>query len=107
MLQVLGRINPTRFGPSICLISDMRRRVSPLRFHNMRQTYATWLILAGHPLTTVAKWRWHAKASVPLDTYAHVIATVRDTASDTVGALLFGDDQADTPETGTSRGGAT
>jgi hypothetical protein len=46
----------------------------------------------------VAKRLGHAKASITLDTYAHVIATVRDAAAETVGALLFGADE--TAETG-------
>ena len=80
--------------------------VPRIRFHDVRHTRATWLILAGQPLTTISKRRGHAKASVTLDTYAYLIATVRDAASVTVGALLFGD-EAETPETGTSRGGVT
>ena len=70
-----------------------RAGVPRIRFHDLRHTHATWLIAAGHPITAVSERLGHAKVSITLDTYAHVVAKTRDWAAEAVSALLFGPDK--------------
>ena len=67
-----------------------RARVPRNRFHDLRHTHATWLIAGGEPITNVSERLGHAKTSITLDTYAHVLAATRDHAATAVAALLFG-----------------
>ncbi len=74
--------------------------VSRIRFHDLRHTHATWLLAGGQPITTVSERLGHAKSSITLDTYAHVVATTRDRAAAAVAALLFDPVTADDDATG-------
>ena len=67
-----------------------RAGVPRITYHGMRHTHATWLIASGTPITTVSDRLGHAKSSITLDTYAHVVASTRDDAALAVSALLFG-----------------
>jgi integrase len=42
-----------------------------LRFHDLRHSYATWLISDGVPVDAVQKVMGHANASTTLDRYTH------------------------------------
>ncbi|WP_433793057.1 tyrosine-type recombinase/integrase [Actinoplanes sp. CA-252034] len=72
---------PTRHGTPI-LRGNFRREVwslalarsglpTTLRFHDLRHSYATWLISEGVPVNAVQKVMGHANASTTLDRYTH------------------------------------
>ena len=42
-----------------------------LRFHDLRHSYATWLISEGVPVNDVAKVMGHEQTSTTLDRYGH------------------------------------
>lgn len=84
-----GPIHPSNVVRSFAKIVD-RAGVPRIRFHDLRHTHATWLIAGGEPIPNVSERLGHAKTSITLDTYAHVVATTRDRAAAAVGALLFG-----------------
>jgi integrase len=42
-----------------------------LRFHDLRHSYATWLVSDGVPINDVAKVMGHEQTSTTLDRYAH------------------------------------
>ena len=48
-------------------------------------------MLAGQPIKAVAERLGHAKTSITLDTYAHVLPDMQDGAVEAIGALLFRD----------------
>ena len=86
-------VHPSNIGRSFQRLSKAAglRRV---RFHDLQHTHATWLIAAGHPITAVSERLGHAKVSITLDTYAHVVAKTRDHAAEAVSALLYRPDEA-------------
>jgi hypothetical protein len=72
---------PTRQGKPI-LRGNFRREVwnlalagsglpTALRFHDLRHSYATWLISDGVPVNAVQRVMGHANASTTLDRYTH------------------------------------
>jgi hypothetical protein len=42
-----------------------------LRFHDLRHSYATWLVFDGVPINDVAKIMGHEQTSTTLDRYTH------------------------------------
>jgi len=78
-----------------------RTGVPRITFHGLRHTHATWLIANGTPITTVSERLGHAKSSITLDTYAHVVARTRDEAALAISGLLFGPDAAPVASVGT------
>lgn len=94
---------PTRNGTPV-LRSNFRREVwapallrsglpPALRFHDLRHSYATWLITDGVPVNAVQRVMGHANASTTLDRYTHAPIDY----ADRVRAAL--DDLADDPLT--------
>jgi integrase len=57
--------------------------------HDLRHTYATLLLEAGTPIKAVSERLGHAKTSITLDTYAHVLTDMQDRAVKAVDAALF------------------
>lgn len=49
----------------------VRRAKGGLRFHDLRHSYATWLVSAGVPINNVAAVMGHAQTSTTLDRYTH------------------------------------
>ena len=94
-----GPLNPANVVRSYARIVA-RAGVPRIRFHDLRHTHATWLIAGGQPITNVSERLGHAKTSITLDTYAHVVASTRDRAAEAVGALLFGPDADTDADTG-------
>ena len=72
---------PTRYGTPM-LRSNFRREVwtlalaraglpASVRFHDLRHSYATWLVSDGVPINAVQRVMGHANASTTLDRYTH------------------------------------
>jgi integrase len=64
--------------------------VRPIKFHGLRHTCATLLLQAGTPVHVVSERLGHAKVSMTLEVYAHVLPDMQRDAAATLGALLHG-----------------
>lgn len=64
--------------------------VRRIRFHDLRHTHATWLLATGQPVKVVSERLGHARISITLDTYAHVLPDMQEGAADAVVEILFG-----------------
>lgn len=53
---------------------------SKFRFHDLRHTHATWLLNAGVNVKVVSERLGHANVRITLETYAHVIKTMQESA---------------------------
>jgi integrase len=58
------------------------------RFHDLRHTTATVLLLAGENVKAVSERPGHASIQITLDTYAHVLPTMQDGATDKMAKIL-------------------
>ena len=65
-----------------------RAGVKAIKFHGLRHTCATLLLQAGQPIHVVSKRLGHAKVSMTLEVYAHVLPDMQADAADALGALL-------------------
>ncbi|CAN5670425.1 site-specific integrase [soil metagenome] len=63
--------------------------VPRIRVHDLRHTIATWLLSAGEPITDVSKMLGHARVSITLDTYSHVLPDSKDRVATAAGDLLY------------------
>ncbi|MFJ8452761.1 site-specific integrase [Bacillus paramycoides] len=61
-----------------------------IRFHDLRHTHATSLLLEGINPKVVAERLGHSKVSVTLDTYSHVLPNMQKEAADKLNKTLFG-----------------
>src|SRR5262249_48219978 len=59
------------------VVAHVARRAGSggLRFHDLRHSYATWLISQGVPVNDVQKVMGHERASTPLDRYTPPITS--------------------------------
>jgi integrase len=64
--------------------------VPDIGVHDLRHTHATFLLLDGVPLKVVSERLGHAKTSITLDTYAHILPGFQHLAVESIGAGLFG-----------------
>ena len=55
-----------------------KKSANGLRFHDLRHSYATWLVSSGVPVNDVAKVMGHTKASFTLTRYTHVLRRTGD-----------------------------
>lgn len=62
--------------------------VTPIRFHDIRHTYASLAIASGMDVRMLAERLGHADASITLKVYAHVFAGQRRRAAISLGSLL-------------------
>ncbi len=62
--------------------------VPKIRFHDLRHTHATLLLLAGENVKVVSERLGHANVKVTLDTYAHVLPSMQKAAADKLQRLL-------------------
>ncbi|GGS38223.1 tyrosine-type recombinase/integrase [Deinococcus knuensis] len=62
--------------------------VTPIRFHDLRHTYATLAIASGMDVRMLAERLGHADASITLKVYSHVLTSQRRRAAITLDTLL-------------------
>ena len=53
-----------------------RRSAGGLTFHQLRHSYATWLVSDGVPVNDVQRLMGHSRASTTLDLYTHIRTTL-------------------------------
>lgn len=58
------------------------------RFHDLRHTHATQLLKRGVPISVVSERLGHAKASITLDVYSHVLPSMQQQAAEKVGEMM-------------------
>lgn len=61
-----------------------------IRFHDLRHTHATLLLLADVNPKIVAERLGHSKISVTLDIYSHVLPNMQEGVADKLSAIMFG-----------------
>jgi integrase len=81
-------INPNNLYRNFNAIIE-RAGVKRIPPHGMRHTHATLLLAAGTPIKAVSERLGHAKTSITLDTYAHVLPDMQDRAVEAIDAALF------------------
>ncbi|MCI2253435.1 site-specific integrase [Domibacillus sp. PGB-M46] len=67
-----------------------KAKVPEIRFHDLRHTHATSLLLEGINPKIVAERLGHSKVSVTLDTYSHVLPNMQKEAAEKLNKTLFG-----------------
>jgi integrase len=82
-------INPPNIARNYGKIIDAAG-VPKIRLHDLRHTHATLLLTNGLPVKVVSERLGHAKTSITMDTYAHVLPGMQEAAADATSALLFG-----------------
>jgi len=61
----------------------------PIRFHDLRHTAASILLNQGVPVITVSRRLGHAKASITLDIYRHLIPTMQTEVAEMIDDLVI------------------
>lgn len=96
---VLGTMNgtmrhPERFSRTfqlrIAAAQSAIEDLSPIRLHDLRHTHATVLLRAGVHPKVVSERLGHAKVSITLDVYSHVMPTLQREAADRFAAAIYG-----------------
>jgi integrase len=65
-----------------------RAELAPIRFHDLRHTYATLALRDGVPVKVVSETLGHASITLTLDTYSHVLPDMQDDAAARMERLL-------------------
>jgi integrase len=83
-------INPNNL-PRDILRLIRQAGVPRICIHDIRHTYATLALEGGANLIGVSRQLGHAKPSITSDLYGHVTAHMQQQVTDTIGAVLFGE----------------
>ena len=67
-----------------------RAGLRPIRFHDLRHTYASIALQAGVHPKVVSERLGHASVAITLDTYSHVMPSLQEEAAERVAALILG-----------------
>ena len=79
-------LNPARFSDAF---SDKAATIKPVTFHCLRHTHATQLLRNGVPVHIVSARLGHAKPSITLDTYCHLLGGEDNDAAREAEAILL------------------
>jgi integrase len=63
--------------------------LNPIRFHDLRHTAASLLLNQGIPVITVSRRLGHAKASITLDVYGHLIPSMQNEVAEMIDDLVM------------------
>lgn len=61
----------------------------PIRFHDLRHTAASILLNQGIPVITVSRRLGHARGSITLDIYGHLIPTMQNEVAELIDDLVM------------------
>jgi len=61
----------------------------PIRFHDLRHTAASLLLNKGIPVITVSRRLGHAKASITLDVYGHLLPNMQSEVAEMIDDLVM------------------
>jgi integrase len=81
-------LNPNNLYRSFAAIID-RAGVHTIRMLDLGRTHAMRLLRAGTPIKAVSERLGHAKTSITLNTYAHVLPDMQERAVEAIDAALF------------------
>lgn len=65
-----------------------RSGLPKIRFHDLRHTALSLMLVSGVPVLEVSKYAGHAKVSMTLDVYGHLIPSMGDTAANAMDDVL-------------------
>src|SRR5262249_39821115 len=71
-----------------------KAKLPVIRFHDLRHTCATLLLLANVHVKVVSERLGHSKIQITLDTYSHVLPAMQDQAVQVMSGMLFQKPQA-------------
>lgn len=95
-----GRISAQRFYRGFYLPLLRRAGLPEIRFHDLRHTVATMLLLLGIDPVIVANMLGHANPSTTQRLYQHVMPEMQRDASNALQRLFFGDDASNNTSNG-------
>jgi integrase len=88
--EVGGALSHARVYPRHFLRCVERAGVPPIRFHDLRHTFATVMLGRGVNVKVVSEMLGHADVAITLRTYFHVQPGMQRAASEEMGSVLFG-----------------
>ena len=71
-------------------IMEQAKIDGPINLYRLRHSFVTLSILSGADLKSVSQAAGHSSVAFTMDTYQHVLPSMRKDAADKIGALLFG-----------------
>jgi len=63
--------------------------LQPIRFHDLRHTAASLLLNQGIPVILVSRWLGHARASITLNIYGHLIPSMQSEVAKLIDELVI------------------
>lgn len=73
---------------------DEENQITKFRFHDLRHTYATYLLSKNVPIKYVQAQLGHANAKMTLDTYASYLPSVKNGAMDMLKSLYYNEEKS-------------
>jgi integrase len=83
-------LNPNNVYRNYQAIIDLAG-ITRINLHGARHTHTTLALASGAPLKAVSERLGHAKSSVTLDIYSHVLPDMQDRVVEAIDAALFRD----------------
>lgn len=74
-------------------ILDEENQITKLKFHDLRHTYATYLLSKNIPIKYIQHQLGHSTARMTLDTYASVLPTIKNDAMDILNSLCYNNEK--------------
>jgi integrase len=78
------------FANHLVVISLGHAGLPPIRFHDVRHTFATLALRAGVHPKVVSEIIGHANISITLDVYSHAVPSMQEEAATRIAALFLG-----------------
>lgn len=87
--KMLKRYNTKIENDTALNIEQKKEKMLPIvRFHDLRHSHATFLLLAGVPVKVISERLGHSTTRVTQDIYSHVLPQMQEQAADEVDKLL-------------------